>query len=291
MVKFKNMSEEEIDNVSKFIAMLNNMEESHIGFCGKDHEEIKKSMIDDIEDIDYTNSFIVAHVKDQLVGVLGFDYDLEDRSAEIWGPFIKEGYWEIAIDLWEQMVGLLPNEIESLHKFPNKRNLKAQKLAENVGFSKQSKEIVLAFEKHNQSELSEQELVELTENDYDEMKTLHDEVFPKAYYSGQRILNRLNGTRKVLIITNEQGFAGYVYVEAEPEFEEGSIEFFAVKESERGKGYGEFLLTAALKWLFTFETISSIDLCVNSGNEKAIKLYERIGFKRVHDLYSFTNER
>ncbi|RKQ17119.1 GNAT family N-acetyltransferase [Oceanobacillus bengalensis] len=81
-----------------------------------------------------------------------------------------------------------------------------------------------------------------------------------------------------------------MYVEAEPTYGEGNIEFFAVKESERGKGLGGQLLAVGLNWLFIFDTIDIITLCVNSSNEKAIRLYEQVGFKRKHELSFFTKE-
>ncbi len=82
--------------------------------------------------------------------------------------------------------------------------------------------------------------------------------------------------------------AGYIYVEAEPEFGEGNIEFFAVNELQRSKGIGKKLLIMGLKWLFLFDSISSIKLCVNLKNEKAINLYKKVGFKQKHQLSYFS---
>ncbi|MBM7663210.1 ribosomal protein S18 acetylase RimI-like enzyme [Bacillus mesophilus] len=64
--------------------------------------------------------------------------------------------------------------------------------------------------------------------------------------------------------------------------------FFAVKESEQGKGLGRHLLKIALHWLFTIKKIDSITLCVESLNKQAIHLYKKVGFKVVHELRYFT---
>ncbi|MGV3465591.1 MAG: GNAT family N-acetyltransferase, partial [Heyndrickxia sp.] len=82
----------------------------------------------------------------------------------------------------------------------------------------------------------------------------------------------------------------YIYVEANPEFGEANIEFFAVKEEFRGKGLGRRLLNIALQWLFSYENIHEVTLCVNSVNEKAIRLYQKAGFEHVHDLCFFSKK-
>ena len=42
-----------------------------------------------------------------------------------------------------------------------------------------------------------------------------------AYYTGEEIIERLNSNRKVFIQKHNKSLAGYIYVEAEPEFGEG----------------------------------------------------------------------
>lgn len=85
--------------------------------------------------------------------------------------------------------------------------------------------------------------------------------------------------------------AGYVYAEAGPEFGDASIEFIAVDSTKRGKGYGRKLLTAAVKWLFSFDSINVITLCAAYDNPGAIKLYQSAGFQVEHRLHYFTKER
>ncbi|WP_246218460.1 GNAT family N-acetyltransferase [Litoribacterium kuwaitense] len=50
------------------------------------------------------------------------------------------------------------------------------------------------------------------------------------------------------------------------------------------------MLTGALQWLFTFEGIEHIRLCVNSANEQAINMYKKVGFQHMHDLCAFTKD-
>lgn len=242
----------------------------------------------DISDVKYTESFVVAYEGNKLVGVLGFDADLEDKSAEIWGPFIFPDKWDITHGMWKKMIDMLPKEVDSLEMFPNLNNIRVCQLAEDLSFEKYSDETILIFRRENTKELKTVSIEELTTEYYLNMMQLHDEAFPTAYYSGQQIINRLDDNKKVFMVTNKGLFCGYIYVEADPEFGEASIEFFAVEKSERGNGIGGKLLLGALKWLFTFRSMDSITLCVNSTNDYAINLYKKVGFEHLHDLCAFT---
>lgn len=104
-------------------------------------QEIAYSFKEDITDIKYTESFVVAYEQDDLVGVLGFDADLQNNSAEIWGPFVKQ--WNGSFQLWQEMIKLLPAEIDSISMFPSKRNVRLQSFAEGLGFNQQSKQTIL----------------------------------------------------------------------------------------------------------------------------------------------------
>lgn len=288
MAEIELMKYNEVDIVADFISEINKIEESNIGYCGKDSLEIVHALREDISDIPYNNSFLTVYEEGELIGVLGFDADLENNSAEIWGPFVKKNKWDVVNTLWNKMIGLLPDEINSISMFPNKQNKQVLQLAKDLSFNRHSDQTILKFNRNRITELDAVSILELKEEYFTEMKQLHDKYFPNTYYSGQQIINRLNEERKVFIIVDNSQLCGYIYVEAEPAYGEASIEFFAVKESERGKGIGSKLLTIALKWLFTIESIKSITLCVNSSNQNAISLYKKVGFQHIHELCFFT---
>lgn len=288
MAEIELMKYNEVNIVADFISEINKIEESNIGYCGKDSLEIAHALREDISDIPYNNSFLTVYEEGELIGVLGFDADLENNSAEIWGPFVKKNKWDVVNTLWNKMIGLLPDEINSISMFPNKQNKQVLQLAKDLSFNRHSDQTILKFNRNRITELDAVSILELKEEYFTEMKQLHDKYFPNTYYSGQQIINRLNEERKVFIIVDNSQLCGYIYVEAEPAYGEASIEFFAVKESERGKGIGSKLLTIALKWLFTIESIKSITLCVNSSNQNAISLYKKVGFQHIHELCFFT---
>ncbi|WP_353094343.1 GNAT family N-acetyltransferase [Tissierella praeacuta] len=291
MVKLTLAKKEDIKKISDFVAELNKKEESHIAYCGNDSKEIENSLIEDITDITFDKSFLIAKENNKIIGVLGFDGDMERNNAEIWGPFIEDGKWGIVTEMWDKMLELLPKEIRMISMFVNNKNYNCIRLASILDFNKNSEESILEFERSSLDNLDDVCLVELVIDDFEAMKELHDKNFPNTYYSGEEIILRLNNHRKVFVCKEANELAGYIYVEAEPEFGEGNIEFFAVNELKRGKGVGCKLLTMALKWLFSFDSIDSISLCANSQNENAINLYKKVGFKEKHQLSYFMKKR
>ncbi|MCU9614173.1 GNAT family N-acetyltransferase [Caldibacillus lycopersici] len=291
MLQIRKMHLEELEIISHFISELNKLEESHIGYCGINPEEITKYLLEELE-IPYQESFLVAFYHSTLIGVLGFDADLKNQTAEIWGPFIKGGgrHANAPLELWKEIEQLLPIEIKTIYMFPNNKNTQALQLANAVGFIKKSEESILAFPKENQSLVKKTAIAELSPDYVADMQQLHDEIFPNTYYSGKQIIERLNDYRKIFIATNLQSLAGYIYVEVDPLVGEASIEFFAVKEVSRGNGIGGQLLAGAIAWIFTFEHIHAITLCVNRKKEAAIRLYKKAGFLAIHNLSFLSKE-
>lgn len=287
MIRYRSAKKSKIKEIANFITDLNKFEENHIGYCGNDSAEIEYSLEEDME-FPVEECFVLAYDDDILIGVLGFDGDTKNGTAEIWGPFIEDGKWYIANELWESLIGLIPEKIKKLNMFINKRNKNCIKFAEAIEFSRLGGHSILSIEEEEVSKLSDEVCLELSSEYHEEFIKLHNKIFPGTYYTGEDIICRINGNRKVFLIVEDENLAGYIYTEVEPEYGEGSIEFFAVQEEQRRKRIGTRLITGALKWLFSFENIKKITLCVNLENSNAIKLYKHIGFSQVHELFHFT---
>ncbi|WP_165769050.1 GNAT family N-acetyltransferase [Virgibacillus profundi] len=290
MFKLSSGKDIAIKDAANFIAELNQKKEHHIGFCGKDEQEISNSLHEDFEDISYEDCFIGITVNEKLIGLIGADIDLDDGSAEILGPFVEEPQGvDVALNMWEELLALLPSSVKHFILFPNVQNQLVSKFAEKLQFEQKTDQYILTM---SESQLPNQYVQhgELLEEDHEAFKSLHDYAFPKTYYDGQEIVERLNENQKVFVMKEAGSLAGYAYVEADPEFGDASIEFIAVNPEQRGKGYGKKLLTTVVDWLFSFDTINTITLCVADDNTGAINLYQSAGFKVEHRLHYFTKE-
>ncbi|QFT88117.1 ribosomal-protein-alanine N-acetyltransferase [Bacillus sp. THAF10] len=280
-------SRDTIEEVAAFIATLNKTSSHHIGYCGKNKQELAFMLKSELE-VPYEQSFLLAYDKDTLIGVIGFDADLQQHSAEILGPFVAEPHSDFASELYFELEKYLPEQIHAVSLFPDRSNTTVTALAEKASFSKKSEQAILTKQK-SESTVSYC-LEELPSYLHTEFTRLHDLAFPHTYYSGEEIIQRINENRKVFVVEENKKLAGYIYVEIEPNFGEASIEFFAVDAIHQGKGIGAQLLLGAVNWIFSFDSILSLQLCVEATNEKALRIYERVGFHVDHQLHYYVKK-
>lgn len=296
MINVYKVKNEDISEVSSFLSRLNKNSTSHIGYCGRDEKELEEDLREYMEESE-SSPFFMAKDDNRLLGVIGIDGDLESGNGEIWGPFvevIKDKLWEdIANMLWNSLLQEINENIENYHMFINVKNERCLSFAKENNFTFSKKDNLFKILKLTKKDFNYdygESIIEINEVFYESMINLHDKTFKKAYYSGERIIKRLNQFRKVFAAIKEEKLLGYIYVEADPEFSEASIEFFAVDESYRGQGIGFKLINRAINWIFTFPEIKEINLCVNSQNP-AINLYKAVGFKEMDELAFYRKNR
>ncbi|WP_175631799.1 GNAT family N-acetyltransferase [Virgibacillus siamensis] len=263
-----------------FISELNQSKMYHIGFCDTGAEAILTGLQNDV-------TKMTAVVENgEMIGFIGAD--TYDDVAEVWGPFAAPGNdLHLALMMWDKLFRKLPESVKKVVLFPNVENRFVYEFAQTLDFELKTNQYILKLSQHQLKDFEDESLSELGETDFDGFIAMHDAAFPETYYSGKEIIARHNEIQKVFILKEADRLAGYVYVEADPDHAEGSIEFIAVDPMIRGKGYGKRLLSAAVRWLFTFDSISEIDLCVAADNAGAIGLYQSIGFYVENELHFF----
>ena len=286
MISIMFPTENDACKIASFIATLNKQNEHHIGYIGTEKEEIENALKNEFSDHPFYKSFVLAYEQDNLVGVIGFDTDLENEQAETWGPFVDHSDWQtISEKMWNSLLSLIPKEVSTISFFINELNKHSIQFARTVGAVESGVHSILTI---RDDQLEEQymnnEIYVLAIQDQTVVSNLHNESFPNSYLSGNRMLENIDDLNKIFVCKRNGEFAGYIYVEANPEFADASIEFFAVSPSFRGKGIGKALLLHGVQWLLSFDSISKIQLCVNTKNEGAIHLYKKIGFEEIYTL-------
>jgi hypothetical protein len=193
MIIVEKAKEREIQEIAAFICSLNNDKEHHVGFCGKDVDEIVHSMKEDFTDVSAHEAFILAREDNTFIGVLGFDTDLSRGSAEVWGPFICHMKWiEIAEDMWTRGLELLPDSIKAFQLFYDINNINGLQFAADLGFSQTSEQAILSIDKKHRQDVTCMERNELSKEYYLDMQILHDRLFPNSYYTGKEIIQRIS---------------------------------------------------------------------------------------------------
>ncbi|GAA0375608.1 GNAT family N-acetyltransferase [Bacillus horti] len=284
----------EIPKIAELISRLNAFSEQHIGYCGQQQDEIEQTLRNDWGnegEFSIDQSFVVAFDGEQLVGVLGFDIDVEGGQAEVWGPFAADQNLISHEQLWSYWLSNgVAEHVQHYFFFVNTANKTVINFLDHIQAKRRSEEVILVLDKASFSspEHAATELPPQLEKDF---IRLHDQVFPDTYYSGADILKRLEQKEhRVFIHKEDEQLAGYIYVEADLEFGEASIEFFGVPEKYRGRGIGTKLIQTAISWFFTFDQLSEIRLCVGAENAEALHVYEKVGFGVKHKLIAYLKE-
>ncbi|MEL3971669.1 GNAT family N-acetyltransferase [Rossellomorea oryzaecorticis] len=277
------------EELVRFIEKVNRKKSSHVGYCGGEKEEILDTLLNDFSDLKLEDSFMVAYRDGSIVGAIGFDIDLEEITAEVWGPFVDEGegWKDLAGSLWERSLVMLGKyEIKSVSFFLNQLNKNSIHFVSLLNGVHQGDHLILKAGKETIPKDGYCSGVSpYTPEHKAAFLTLHKESFPDTYYRGEEILDKLNNENQLLTAHGENGeFTGYVYLEASPQHGEGTIEYIAVSLTHRKKGVGVGLVKAALKRLFEIANINEISLCVSKENTKAINLYTSAGFVTEHEL-------
>lgn len=278
-----------LTKLSAFLETLNNQAKHHIGYCGQDAEEIKYTILHEFSDLDLEHSFAVASEQDTIKGALGFDIDEEERTIEVWGPFVLESeqYKEIADGMWKYLVSKLPFEIKNFEFFVGKENFRTREYIRETGGVETGQHLILTANKESFF-TKNTEVVEYDHSFKESFEALHTAIFPETYYDSSEILSRLDKHNKLMVVADgTKNIKGYVYVEAEPNFNDGSIEYIAVSTKYQKQGVGTQLLQAALQYLFSYESITEITLSVSSGNDQALGLYKSCGFGLKSELVAY----
>ncbi|MGH4124137.1 MAG: GNAT family N-acetyltransferase [Clostridium sp.] len=281
MIKINTIKNNGIYKLAEFVSFMNSKENHNIGYCEKTKEEVLNALYEDFEEGTIEKYFVGAYDGEKLIGVLGIDVDEEKNYGELWGPFVDELYSEENVwsKLWLFLKENILNCCGSFGVFCNSKNIQCIEFAKEYGFRNTGEHFIMRLSRDEFKEIFDVKDFELTSEYYNEFKLLHDENFPNTYYSGSDILSRINDHRKVFFIKDNEELIGYIYAEVEPEFGESCIEFFGVREDMRGKGLGSKLIRVAINWIFSFEEIHNIKLCVSFENLQAIKLYSKVGFE------------
>jgi ribosomal protein S18 acetylase RimI-like enzyme len=282
----------DIEELASFLAEVNDELSQHSGYCGSDKESILHDLSHEFSDLDLANSFAVAYEDGIIVGAMGLDIDKDDLSAEVWGPFLKNRGedLELAEGLFTKVVSYSKIPVKNFFFFINNENKIAKEFILNLGGIEKGNHYILQAKR---DEFEKTIQIEKYDTAFeDSFSEIHETAFPTTYYNAKKIISRLDEHNQLLIIKNgETEIRGYVYVEAEPEYGQGSIEYVAVSDQFRKQGIGTKLIQAALNHLFSYETIKDVSLSVEKENEKAIHLYEAAGFKRKHELIDLRMER
>ncbi|MFJ7667476.1 GNAT family N-acetyltransferase [Lysinibacillus sp. NPDC097195] len=276
----------DIEELAQFLAEMNKQKTSHIGYCGDEAEEILQTLQADFIAKDGTINFIIARNHEgAIIAAIGIDMD--DASAEVWGPFNQTGSSDLQQRLWQQLVSVYPT-VQSYYFFINHQNLQQQAFMDALNAQKSGEHFVLEIKENAFNKVSEIKSEPFKQSDFSQFETLHAETFPGTYYDAATIIERLSANRILKVLKNESDdLQGYAYFEVNSEMAEASLEYLAIAQNAQNQGLGTMLLQEVLTEMFAYVHIHHITLCVDNTNSQANHLYFKAGFTAQDILVSY----
>lgn len=288
------LDETYLDKSVALMAKYNKEKRYKIGYCSLKPNSIRRDFVESFEDEE--NKTIGVIEQGELIGIIDLQVDLEKQVIEMIGPFIDREEEKEWLSIANEMCQFIFEAFDFTYKylfFIHQENQINKKLLENLGATSRGHEYVLELKKENvKVQLLSKQIVEASQNVYEEFQALHDTLWPGVYYSGKQIIEKLNHIHQLFIAKNNQELEGYVFVQKQLEAESGYIHYLAVKEGYRKQGIGKALLTKAIEYLFKESQIKKISLCVEVLNEVAMQLYFDVGFEveNAYTVYQIQNK-
>jgi ribosomal protein S18 acetylase RimI-like enzyme len=277
----------QLKDIASFVARLQDDNAHHTGYFGTEAKLIEQYIME-LEPIG-PEAFLLAYEGNALIGLLGLEFDLELGRAWLHGPMVDHDDWQLVADeLYESALKqVLPTQIKDLELYGDIANTNLRRFAQRKGFTIGSQAFTLCFPETQAKNLPTVNARELEPKYHDAFKSLHRENFPGTYYSGQQIINKIDGRNKVFIAVENGELLGFIYPEIDTGSNQGYLNFLGVKKSARRQGIATKLIIAAVQWLLSLDEIHEVRLTVSEENTGALKLYTNIGFELERTLQGY----
>ncbi|MBN1857845.1 GNAT family N-acetyltransferase [Candidatus Bipolaricaulota bacterium] len=276
-------------DVVDFLVAMNTRIDHHIGYLGTDIP----SILDDLSEFPEPlhEAFLVAHDerKQAIVGALGIETDAEIGRAWLHGPFVDRppATWHRVADaLYAAAKHVIPSDIGEHELCIGIENHRVEAFGKRHRFVSFSHSVSLSLHRHDVA-APDKEIDRVRSIDparYAAFVALQERLFPKTYYTGQQILDRMGDNVQVFVVAEEDDVIGYIVVRVSPDVGTGYIEFVGVAEKARKRGIGSQLVSGALAWAFDHGGVHEVALTVSASNGAALALYAKHGFRRGKEL-------
>ncbi len=276
--------------MTTFIARMNAHPDHNISYLGDHLNDIQVDLL--ALNPPPEEGFFIARTGDQICGVFGVEFDAEIGRAWLFGPIVDaqtQAAWDwIARELLITVLPILPPEITLLEIYCDIRNTRVQNFAQTQGFSVYKPAAYMKLLRDHTLKTQANPIVEpLLPGEFPQFEAIHNAAFPGTYYTARQLLEMQNEQHTLLTAHSGGEVVGYIFYKSEPETGEGYIDFLAVVEKHRGKGFGAALLQACIANTFSDPAMESIGLTVNPENQNAVRLYENNGFFVQRNTISF----
>ncbi|GGH77413.1 ribosomal protein S18 acetylase RimI-like enzyme [Pullulanibacillus pueri] len=277
---------DDIEELSQFLSKINKQRYRHIGYCGVKEEEICQTLKEDFISDNGDIKFLIARSSTgQILAAIGLD--IEETSAEVWGPFNITPSDCLQFQLWKQLLKEI-SSVQEFYFFINNENKQQQAFMNKIEAKKTGEHLILEIKEQNFQKVIQMNSESFKQDDLQAFEKLHNSTFPNTYYDARTIIKRLNNSNMLKVIkTKANELQGYAYFEIDTDMAEASLEYVAISKKAQNQGLGTMLLNEVLTEIFSYPQIDQIKLTVDKTNSKANRVYMKVGFEPKDTLISY----
>jgi GNAT superfamily N-acetyltransferase len=277
-IMFRVAQRDEYRDLAEWLVQVSQAPEQHClhTWSGQSAEGLQQQLLGYWDESELC--YVLAQRDGRLVGAMGAEYDEELGRGWLHGPHVVAENWgPVAAALFTRLLVALPASIEQLHAFLNVENKRGRRFYAQQGFAEREHlnyEFWLAPVDRVVSE--DGDCFPISKEQEASFMQLYEALFPRAYYSADRVLQM--ESHQVLVLAEGGQVLGFAVATTE-DGEAGEIQFLGVREDCRRQGYGRRLLLSAIDWLLDSAGVSRVSLNVGEELVHARGLYESVGFR------------
>ena len=275
----RKVNHSEIDKIADFMHWANSLPEQYSGYCSVNKEIILKDLEQGL--INQTDLIVASFREGAVEGVMTAHFGSDNQSADCCGPYIKNSDLKLAEALFEALLTHLPRPM-ALQFFFSEKNQVCLELMQKQGAINQGSEWIMEMNREQFRKMPQADhlhaIMPLNDAQRQDFADLHDTIFPESYVKGKQILQTMGTSRKVYILEKEGIIRGYGVLRFAAMAKTVAAEIIAVRQEDRGHGYGKDIMTKLIDEAFQQVTINAVELVVESDNTAAIGLYKKLGF-------------
>lgn len=269
----KRATTDDLEQIYQMLIKAQDNPQMYSGFMSENPTRLKEDLMDLI-----INKRVLMDSDHEIKGVLTFSPQFKDKIFDVAGPFVLAEDVFIAFELCQVLIHeLTPGS--QLNFFFRKESRFYRQLMALLGAIHQSDEYILSLHKNRFQSSGHLDIKIAQAEDFDAIQQLHDEIFPKAYIPGKKIIVPSDST--VLYVLKEEDIVGYAYLKQYQGIM--MLEVFALALKYRNQKKSVPFLKSILHHIFQTRAVDEVRLVVEELNEVATHIYKQCGFQIYYE--------
>lgn len=195
------------------------------------------------------------------------------KRIDVIGPFFRDETINEAV----KIINTIQDNyrLASLNFFFPKEQQLMEQLMERLNATRHDDEFILRLDRLNSEDTSISHLIPVPKHDYKSLWTMHETIFGETYLTHDDFFH--DSSRATYGYYDEGKLIGYGVIKSQTPTMH-TLEVLGIDKNYRGKNHGKTLMRELISLAFMNPRVDTLELVVESKNEKALKIYQSFGF-------------